>query len=82
MGFAKPERLFFLLTAVETWTTLGKSTDTPTCLKMRCLFGRVPRPLNLLIELCSLEVVVVTEHTEWMLGKQLRGGGSFTRIAA
>lgn len=50
--------------------------------KKRHLLGRIPRPLDLGIKLRPLEVIVVTEHTEGMLGKELRSGRSFSGFAA
>lgn len=48
---------------------------------MRRLFGRIPGSLDFRIELCSLEVIVITEHTERMLGKELCGRRSFLGVA-
>lgn len=58
------------------------TTVKPTYLTTRGLFGGIPSSLDFCVELCALEVVVITEHAERVLGKEFCGSRSFLGVAA
>lgn len=49
--------------------------------RKQCFFSSLPSPLNLRIELRIMEVVIIAEHTEGVLGEELLRGWPVARIA-